>query len=116
MATCDPSERDSFHSDIAFVKTPDTSTDPTVTIGDSGCAIPHLVTKTLSSSIYKETQTIWKAANCSWPLLDPSSKVSSMVADLLPERASRRSLGRSPNSWTVGALVTLGEALQGNHS
>jgi hypothetical protein len=56
---------------LLLQKTPDTSTDPTVTIGDSGCAIPHLVTKTLASSVYKETHTIWNAANCSWPLLDP---------------------------------------------
>jgi hypothetical protein len=71
---------------LLLQKSPDTSTDPTVTIGDSGWAIPHLVTKTLASSVYKETHsTIWNAANCSWPLLDPSGKVSSMVADLLPE-------------------------------
>jgi hypothetical protein len=76
--------------------------DPLVTIGDSGCAIPHLVTKTLVSSIYKETHTIWNTANCSWPLLDPSGKVSSTVADLLPEQALVHEIQGLHKSTTLG--------------
>jgi hypothetical protein len=91
--------------------TPDTSEDPTATVGDSGYAIPHLVTMTLTSSTYKENPTAWNESSCSWPLLDPSSKVNSTVADLLLLRSSRLCYKKLPGSWTVGGLATLGAAL-----
>jgi hypothetical protein len=58
-------------------------------IGDSGYAIPHLITRTLASSTYKDNPTAWNKSSCSLPLLDPSGKVNSTVADLLPLQSSR---------------------------
>jgi hypothetical protein len=72
-----------------LLKTPDTSKDPTATIGDSGYAIPRLITRTLTSSTYKENPTAWNKSSCSWPLLDPSGKVNSTVANLLPLWSSK---------------------------
>jgi hypothetical protein len=92
-------------------KTPDMSKDPTATIGDSGYAIPCLVTRTLTSSTYNENPTAWNQASCSWPLLDPSSKVNSTMADLLLLQSSRLCYEKLPCSWTVGGLATLGAAL-----
>jgi hypothetical protein len=97
-------------------KTPDTSKDPTATIGDSGYAIQCLVTRTLASSTYKENPTTWNDASCSWPLLDPSGKVNSTVADLLPLRSLRLCYKKLPGSWTVGGLATLGAALRDSPS
>jgi hypothetical protein len=82
-------------------------------IGDSGYAIPHLITRTLASSTYKENPTAWNKSSCSLPLLDPSGKVNSTVADLLLLWSSRLCYEKSPGSWTVGGLVTLGTALPG---
>jgi hypothetical protein len=62
---------------LLLQKAPDTSADPTATVGDSGCVIPHLITKTLTSSTSKRNPTKWNEASCSWPLLDPSGRVSS---------------------------------------
>jgi hypothetical protein len=98
-------------------KTPDTSEDPTATTGDSGYVIPHLVrTRTLTSSTYKENPTAWNEVSCSWPLLDPSSKVNSTVANFLPLRSSRLCYEKLPGSWTVGGLATLGAALRDSPS
>jgi hypothetical protein len=97
-------------------KTPNTSEDPTATIGDSGYAIPRLITRTLASSTYKDNPTKWNESSCSWPLLDPSGKVSSTVANLLPLRSSRLCYKKSPGSWTVGGLATLGGVLWGSPS
>jgi hypothetical protein len=69
---------------LLLQKTPNMSEDPIATIGNSGYTIPHLVTRTLTSSTYKENPTTWNKASCSWPLLDPSGKVNSTMADLLP--------------------------------
>jgi hypothetical protein len=79
-------------------KTPNTSEDPTATIGNSGYAIPHLVTRTLTSSTYKENPTAWNKASCSWPLLDPSSKVNSTMANLLPLWSLRLCYEKLPGS------------------
>jgi hypothetical protein len=46
-------------------KVPDMSPDPTVVIGGSGCNIPHLVTKTLTSYTCKERPAVWNEASCS---------------------------------------------------
>jgi hypothetical protein len=90
---------------------------PTATIGNSGYAIPRLVTRTLTSSTYKENPTAWNKVSCSWPLLDPSSKVNStVVANLLPLWSSRLCYEKSPGSWTVGGLATLGAALRDSPS
>jgi hypothetical protein len=97
-------------------KTPDTSKDPTATIGNSGYAIPHLVTRTLASCTYKENPTAWNKSSCSWPLLNPSGKVNSTVANLLPLRSLRLCYKKSPGSWTVGGLVTLGAAFRDSPS
>jgi hypothetical protein len=86
---------------LLLQKTPDTSKDPTATIGNSGYAIPCLVTRTLASSTYKENPTAWNEVSCSWPLLDPSRKVKSTAADLLLLRSSRLCYEKSPGSWTV---------------
>ena len=91
--------------------TPDTSMDPTATIGGFGCAMPRLAIKTLSSTNSEATITSWNEANCSWPLLEPSGKVSSTVADHLRDRASRRRYEKSPNSWSLRELEILGEQL-----
>jgi hypothetical protein len=92
-------------------KAPDMSKDPAATIGNSGYAIPRLITRTLASSTYKENPTAWSKSSCSWPLLDPSDKVNSTVADLLLLWSSRLCYKKSPGSWTVGGLATLGAAL-----
>lgn len=54
--------------------TPDTSMDPTATIGGSGCAMPRLVIRTLSLPDSEATITNWNEASCSWPLLDPPAR------------------------------------------
>jgi hypothetical protein len=92
------------------------SKDPTPTIGDSGYTIPRLITRTLASSTYKENPAAWNKSSCSWPLLDPSGKVNSTVADLLPLRSSRLCYEKLPGSWTVRGLVTLGAALRDSPS
>jgi hypothetical protein len=98
-------------------KTTDMSKDLGATIGDSGYAIPCLITRTLASSTYKENPAAWNESSCSWPLLDPSGKVNStMLADLLPVRSSRLHYEKLPGSWTVGSLATLGAALQDSPS
>jgi hypothetical protein len=43
-------------------------------------------------------------------------QVSSTVATLLPAWSSRLSYEKSPNSWTVGGLATLGGVLWGSPS
>jgi hypothetical protein len=101
---------------LLLQKAPNTSADPTATIGDSGCIVPHLVTQTLTSSTSKGNPAEWNTASCSWPLLDPSGRISSMVATLLPARSSRLCYKKSPDSWTVGGLATLGGVLWGSPS
>jgi hypothetical protein len=96
---------------LLLQKIPNMSEDLTATIGDSGYAIPRLVTKTLASSTYKENPTAWNKASCSWPLLDLSGKVNSTVADLLLLWSLRLCYEKLPGSWTVGGLATLGTAL-----
>ena len=91
--------------------TPDTSPDPTVTLGDSGVPIPRLVIKTLYSSSLPAPITKWNESTCSWPLLVPSGKVSSIVDPHLRARASRQRYEKSPNSWTIEDLETLGARL-----
>jgi hypothetical protein len=95
---------------------PGSCEDPTATIGDSGYAIPRLITRTLTSSTYKENPTAWNKSSCSWPLLDPSGKVNSTMADLLPLQSLRLRYKKLPGSWTVGGLATLGAALRDSPS
>jgi hypothetical protein len=97
-------------------KTPDMSKDPTATIGDSGYAIARLITRTLATSTYNENPTAWNESSCSWPLLDPSGKVNSTVANLLPLRSSRLCYEKLPGSWTAGGFATLDAALRDSPS
>jgi len=91
--------------------THDTSLDPTLTIGDSGVRIPRLVTKTLFSKDLPAPITTWNESTCSWPLLVPSGKESSIADPHLRARASRLRYEQSPCSWSVEDLQTLADQI-----
>lgn len=88
---------------------------PKTLTGGPGVGLPTPLARTLSSLDYRGTPapTAWGEDLCSFPLLLPCGRASSIVAEFLRARRSRTRYAQSPLSWDSSELTTLGEQLQG---
>ena len=78
-----------------------------IATGNGGGTLPTLLAKTLSFPTCSNPPSTWNAANCSWPLLDPSGQATSQMFDLIQQRPSRKRYNGVDSTWSASDLLTL---------
>ena len=80
--------------------------------GSCGVNLPDALISILTSPTYKAPPTTWNESTCSWPLLLPCGKVTSVIDSPLVARRSRQRFENVQKSSTLGDLQTLGEDIR----
>ena len=84
---------------------------PDMLVGDSGQLLPPILAKTLGSVECNTAPSTWNARSCSWPLLNPSGEVSSLVYQQLLDRKSRQRFAKSDSPYTTEDFATLADKI-----
>jgi hypothetical protein len=80
--------------------------------GDTGQRLPCLLASILYCQTPKDRPTIWNVHSCSWPLLSPCGKVTSMMAERFEERRSRGRYVSARSSWSHKDFTTLAKQIR----
>jgi hypothetical protein len=89
-----------------------TNSGPAARPGGSGRDLQPELDKILGSRHSKVNINTWNAKGCSWPLLGPSGKESSLLLDQFRARKSRQRFEKSASLWCGKDFETLADSIR----